>query len=150
MSQICIALANYCEKGVQPSRIQSLSYPAIGTVTVMLIDWILLARVVAVSKYSFLSNAQWKFIQELGSETEGKSSEYLNWIKSRFPYCPNASACGLTRTQIVGYINFILKNHHCNWTGFHTYIQQLEDEHLNDGKITAWCESNGFDLSTDC
>lgn len=150
MLRICEVLAICCEKGVQPNRIQSLSYPAIGVMTVQLIDWILVARVVAVLVHDFLSTSQWKMIQELGELAEGKIIDYLKWIRSRYPNCPNDSpACRSIRTRTFEYMDFILKNYHCNWTGFHTLIQQLEYENLNDGEIISWCISNDFDLSTD-
>jgi len=152
MLKICITLAECCEMGVQPRRIQSLSYPAIEAMTVQLIDWILVARVVAVSVHDFLTPARWEKIQELALQAEGKIMDYLNWIKSRYPNCPNdspESACRSIRTQTIGYIDFILKNRRRDWTSFHTHIQQLAGEHLNDREIAAWCISNDFDLSTD-
>lgn len=148
--QTCTDLAQYCEEGVRPSRIQSLPCLAIGIITMMLIDWMLLARVVAISVHSSLTTAQWKIVQEMGAQTEGKISEYLNWIRSRYPCCPNGSTeCQLMRTQTAGYINFILKNLHCDWASFHTHIQQLENGGLNTDEIATWCRSNNFDLSTD-
>ncbi len=150
MLRICKALTDSCEKGVQPGRIQSLSYPAIGVMVVQLIDWILLARVVAMVDHDFLSAAQWELIRELGLHAEGKIIDYLCWIKSRYPNCPNNSHdCRLIRTRTFGYIDFIVKNRHRDWTGFHNRIQQLDYERLNDGEIIQWCISNKFDLSTD-
>jgi len=118
---------------------------------VQLVDWILLARVVAILVHDFLSTTQWKIIRELGSHAEGKIIDYLNWIKSRYPNCPNTSpesACQLMKTRTFGYIDFILKNRHRDWTDFHDFIQQLEDEQLNDSEIAA-CIPKDFDLSTD-
>ena len=120
--------------------------------TVQLIDWILLARVVEISVHDFLSTAQWKMIQELGLHTQCKIIEYLERIKSSFPYCPNGSpesVCGLIKARTVEYIDFILKNHRSDWASFHTYIQKLENGQLNDEKIVTWCIFKKFDLSTD-
>ena len=148
--QICTNLAQYCEDGVRPSRIQSLPCLAIGVITMMLIDWMLLARVVAISVHISLSPAQWKRVQAMGSITEGKITEYLNWIRSRYPSCPNGSQeCQLMKIKTAGYINFILQNLDCDWTSFHRHIQQLENERLNNDEIETWCKSNNFDLSTD-
>ena len=52
------------------------------------------------------------------------------------------------KTRTFGYIDFILKNRHRDWTDFHDLIQQLEDEQLNDSEIAA-CIPKDFDLSTD-
>jgi len=148
--QICTDLTQYCEDGVRPSRIPSLSCLAIGIITMMLIDWLLLARVVAISVHGSLSSSQWKTVQQMGSKTEGKICEYLNWIRYRYPSCPNGSTeCQLMKTKTAGYINFILQNLHRDWASFHAYIQQLENEPLNDKEISTWCRSNNFDLSTD-
>jgi len=120
--------------------------------TVQLIDWILLARVVEISKHNLLSAAQWKNIQKLGLHTQDKIIEYLKSIKSSFPYCPNVSpesTCRLIRDRTVGYIDFILKNQGRNWAGFHQKIQELEYERLVDEEILPWCLFNNFDISTD-
>jgi hypothetical protein len=100
--------------------------------------------------HDFLSAAQWELIRELGLYAEGKIIEYLYWIKSRYPHCPNDShECRLIRTRTFGYIDFILKNRQRNWTGFHNHIQQLGYEHLNDEVIIPWCISNKFDVLID-
>jgi len=152
MLQICSTLITYCEMGLQSDRIRYLSLAAIGAITALLIDWILVARVMVASGSSPLGTAQLKIVQELGSISQAKIIEYLKLIKVCYPYCPNdspESECRLRRKQTVGHIDFILKNHHSNWNGFHAYIQQLENDDLDDGEITRWCNSNGFDLSTD-
>jgi hypothetical protein len=104
---------------------------------------------VEISVHAFLSDTQWKTIQKLGLHTQGKIMEYLKWIKSSFPYCSNdspQSACRLIRDQTAKYIDFILKNHHSNWADFHTKIQELESERLNE-EVLEWCIINNFDLS---
>lgn len=150
MLESCDALTKYCEKGVR--QIQSQSYPAIGVITVQLIDWILLARVVAILVHDFLTAAQWEIIRKMGSHAEGKIVDYLNWIKLYYPHCPNASpgsACLLIRSRTFAYIDFICKNCHCDWNGFHTFIEQMEYERLNNGEIAQWCATKGFYLPID-
>src|SRR5262249_9651968 len=130
-------LTAYCDQGLQPSRMPFLSFQAIWLMTDYLNDFTMAVRFL---QHMEIINPQLKIFQELALVTEAKIMEYLKWIKLRGPYCPNdspESGCRLIRKQVVGRIDFLLKNRHCDWDRFHKFLdgQQLENGHFDDGKI---------------
>src|SRR5262249_30763293 len=141
MVQFWHTLAAYCDKGLQPSRMPFLSFQAIWLMTEILDLCSIELRLLL---HRVIINPQMKNFQELALVTEAKIMEYLKWIKLRGPYCPNdcpESGCRLIRKQVVGTIDFLLKNRHCDWDRFHEFLngQQLENGHFDNGKIAEWC-----------